>query len=138
MTIDELKMLLALNGNQRIPYAENEIFGNTPLYFYYITALTEKYDWVTQHALSVAGPLDDLDIKWLAFRYAYAIIGKRWPEAEKIIITNAHYSYHYSVNVIKGRWLEAEHIIASDLNYAIPYMERFGITTCAQMNSKLY
>ena len=34
--------------------------------------------------------------------------GKRWEEAESIILTSSFHSYLYVLYVIKGRWKEAE------------------------------
>ena len=46
--------------------------------------------------------------------YAKNVIGGRWPEAEKVIASDAYSAYLYAMYVIRGRWPEAEKVIASD------------------------
>jgi len=47
--------------------------------------------------------------------------GKRIPEIEKTIITNAFYSLNYAQKIIKGRWIEAENIIMTDPYHCFLY-----------------
>jgi hypothetical protein len=121
MTLDELKTLLALNGNVRIPYAEDEIFVDKELYLYYLEALCKEYEWYKYYT-----PLDDTEHAWLALNYSNYIIKGRWIEAESIIATDPHWAYHYAKDVIKGRWPEAEAVIASDPCWSYWYNLKFS------------
>jgi hypothetical protein len=148
MTLDELKMLLALNGNQRIPYAEEEIFADKILYKVYLVHL--------RHCVSdLVSFEEDIEVfSWLAFEYARMEIKGRWPEAETIIVTNAQasaqyayeilccrfaggeeaiskdawWAYWYAEEVIGGRFLEAEEVISNNPYYSCQYNDRFGTT----------
>lgn len=53
----------------------------------------------------------NIDNPHKAYLYAKNVIGKRWKEGEKIILTDAWSSYYYAFEVIKGRWKQAENII---------------------------
>ena len=44
-------------------------------------------------------------------------------ELEKIIATNAQYSYWYASDIIKERWEEGEKIIAKDIYYSFFYAQ---------------
>ena len=57
----------------------------------------------------------------VVYQYAKDAIKGRWPEAEKIIATDARWAYHYAENVIKGRFAEAEIFIATDAYNAFVY-----------------
>jgi hypothetical protein len=79
MTLDELKLLLALNDNQRIIYAEVEIFASKELYTCYLELLNKGYFWFNNHKIHY---------EWLACFYAHYVIKGRWPEAEALMKTN--------------------------------------------------
>jgi hypothetical protein len=118
MTLDELKTLLALNGQQRLPHLETEIFADITLYTCYLESLCSKYEWYRHYDTK-----DPLDIGWLVLSYAELVIQGRWPEAEHIIITTTvpHYAYLYAIDIINDRWPEAENLIATDLEKAFDY-----------------
>jgi hypothetical protein len=86
MTLDELKTLLALNGNQRILHLESEIFSNEEIYTYYINKLVEKDTAYYPNSYVV----------YLIYYYIHRIIRKRWPEAEDVIATNRSYADKYN------------------------------------------
>jgi hypothetical protein len=116
MTLDELKTLLALNGNQRLAHLESEIFANKDLCIQYLDGLSKKYVWA-------------FSLKYHMYRYpliAVRLSQDRWPEAERLIASNPVSVFYYARDVIKGRWLEAEAIIATDPEYAYRYNYLFG------------
>jgi hypothetical protein len=109
MTLDELKLLLTLNGQQRIPYAEEEIFFSKPLYTYYLEEISKNYNWFHAYDRECIS-----DLEWLACRYAKDVIKGRWLEVESVIATQPKTALLYALSVIEGRWPEAEAIIATD------------------------
>jgi hypothetical protein len=86
MTLDELKTLLALNGKQRIPYAEEEIFDNKDLYTCYLDEICKNTYWINQLTSTESGSLSAI-----AYLYAKLEIGSRWMEAEPVIATSNRY-----------------------------------------------
>jgi hypothetical protein len=78
MTLDELKTILVLNGNQRIPYAEVEIFENPKLTNIYLHSISSEYKWY--FGINYCS-----DVPWTAYRYAKNVIKGRWIEAEPLI-----------------------------------------------------
>jgi hypothetical protein len=97
MALDELKTLLALNGNQRIAHLEKEIFADEKLYTCYLESICSKY--VEYEAYEPGKPGD---LSWLAYMYAGEVIKGRWPEAEAVIATDRYWAYRYNVNVTFG------------------------------------
>jgi hypothetical protein len=81
MTLDELKMLLALNGNVRIPYAEEEIFTSKDLYTYYLIELSKDKPWFRY--FDITDP--SADTVFLIYRYSREILKVRWLEAECVV-----------------------------------------------------
>lgn len=75
MYIDELQVLLALNGNARLYHLETEIFANESLATTYTTALTPWYRSGKRLLLTQR-----------VYAYSRYIIGGRWPEAEECIM----------------------------------------------------
>lgn len=51
-----------------------------------------------------------------AYGYIYAshVLGRRWPEGEKAVMTHPSWARYYAAYVIRGRWPEAEATIATD------------------------
>lgn len=76
MTKDELKLLLSLNGGQRIFHLEQEIFASRSLSNTYLNTLCSQYQWYRP------GTSND----WLVYFYARNVIKWRWPEAEFLIL----------------------------------------------------
>ena len=58
-----------------------------------------------------------------SYYYALQVIKGRWPEAEKIIINNPESTYYYALYVIKGRWTEAENTISTNSEWAYYYAQ---------------
>jgi hypothetical protein len=112
MALDELKTLLALNGNARIPHLESEIFSDPDLYQFYFTKLSHStalgFDIITK-----------CDIARFVYMYA-DMMSFRWIEAEQFVSTQSGWATYYAINVIEDRWPEAEAAIFSD-----PYWCRF-------------
>ena len=44
--------------------------------------------------------------------YALDIIQDRWEEGEKVILSDPAFAYKYALDVIKGKWKEAEEILS--------------------------
>ncbi len=78
MKIDELKILLALNGNQRIEHLEAEIFANKKITTVYLHSLCKDFPWYK--------PTDSNAN--LADTYALYILNARWPLAERVIVSD--------------------------------------------------
>jgi hypothetical protein len=99
MTLNELKTLLALNGQQRIMYAENEIFGNIELTDAYLKSLCynvhikNRFRWRPNNNIR--------SIAWLAYWYAAHVIKGRWLEAEPLIKTDRNARNYYMGDVIQ-------------------------------------
>jgi hypothetical protein len=91
MTVDDLKMLLALNGNNRIPHLEEEIFTSEELYNCYICELSKGKMWYSQH-----NEIDGNNISLWLFFYAKYTMESRWPEAEHIIAKSRVVSNYYN------------------------------------------
>jgi hypothetical protein len=109
MPLDELKTLLALNGNARIPHLEDEIFANKELYTWYLVELNKDKEWFSEF-----DPCEPSDIIWLACSYANDVIKGRWTEAEVLIMADPWLACMYSEYLIEDRWPEAESVIATD------------------------
>lgn len=116
MTLNELKILLALHGSERLEYAEEEIFSDVELYTWYLERLCSKYGWYTYYRTTPC---------WVVFFYTTDIIKGPWPEAEQLILADTRCTFRYARDVIKGRWFEAEPFIATDREQASWYNRRF-------------
>jgi hypothetical protein len=116
MTVDELKTLLALNGQQRILYAEEEIFTNSELYTCYVL------EFGSRCRIKFNTP----NIAWITFRCAELLIKDRWPEAENLIASTPMSAYHYAYCILEQRWPEAESVIATNIWCAEQYNDAFG------------
>lgn len=121
MTLNELQILLALNGNERIEYAECEIFANIELYTCYLESICSDKWWMFDYDKDGTG-----ELAWLAYMYASDVIDDRWLEAEPIVVTDSKWTYYYAVRVIKSRWPEAEDVIATSGAYLHWYNDEFG------------
>ncbi len=82
---DELNVLLALNGNQRLLYLEEEIFSNRELACEYLHRLCEDFSWYSQ-CISFGHQLDPAPN--LVYYYAYFVLDTRWLSAEQFISNN--------------------------------------------------
>ena len=89
---EELKILLALNGNKRIPHMEEEIFANGYLTRIYLTRL-----------VAGIGDHDDPELfsnGYHIFYYARDVIKARWYEAEAAIKdTGWWYEYKHEFDI---------------------------------------
>lgn len=93
MTIDELQLLLTLNGNKRLPHLEEEIFANytkhaSTLAHVYLHNLCKDCKWY-----SIAHDDDTL-----VLHYALLELGSRWVEAECVI-----YEWKFWTNAYNSR-----------------------------------
>ena len=105
--LNELRVLLALNGNKRVPDLEAEIFANFATADFYLNSICKKYNWY-----DIESPISEL-----AYLYIAEEIHSPWPEAEPILLLTAEDAYYYAVYVLKARWPEAEAIIHTDSTY---------------------
>jgi hypothetical protein len=122
MLLDELKMLLALNGNRRIPHLEEEIFASKKLYTFY---LEELIDRKMPELMLYNIDSEYFNSPWLAYKYALDVIKSRWTEAEAVIATSPCWSCWYAIEVIGSRWPEAEWVIAAEREHANVYNDSF-------------
>ena len=106
----DIKLMIALAGNQRLPHLEADIFADFELTCCYLNTLCKDEDW-----------LEEVDTNYRSARAAYCysvhILDARWSEAEPIISGIPWIAMHYAVDVIKGRWPEGESAIASNATY---------------------
>ena len=91
--IDEIKTLIALTGNKRIPDLEAEIFADATLTKLYLHTLCKTQSWYIHYN----------SISFMAYAYAVGVMNTPWPEAESIIkidrdIRN-HYDLHFKVGL---------------------------------------
>lgn len=79
MNINEIELLLTLNGGKRIPHLEEEIF-------------TCKHVIILSYLRGISPPYhnNNIDTLFLIYVISADIIKGRWPEAEKIILLPAH------------------------------------------------
>lgn len=117
MTDDELGILLALNGNKRIEYLEEEIFSDTELVMVYLTALNND-GLVCYH---------ETDISAHIYFYVAEVIKGRWIVAEPYLIKSPSYASWYAEEILHKRWLEAEQYIMKDRYWWANYCNDFGI-----------
>lgn len=57
-----------------------------------------------------------------SYIYAQAILQGRFPAGEEAISKDAKYACHYAVDVIKGPWPEAEEVLARDPEFSMNYV----------------
>lgn len=103
MKLNELKILLALNGNKRLPELEEEIFSNEKFSFLYLNKVTRgvwtfDYGWDTFSHIT--------DCPEVIYVHAHEILKSRWIAAEHIIATDPYHAYYYAQDVINGRWTQ--------------------------------
>ena len=91
----DIKLMITLAGNQRLPHYEAAIFANHELTCYYFNALYQ--DVHCPH-------LTHIECARAAYGYARHVIKGRWPEAEPIIARNADYACRYAKHVIKSKY----------------------------------
>lgn len=101
---NEIKTIIALSGNRRLPELETEIFSDEELTTFYLTALRGNTSITPTNGN-------------IAFWYANKILKSRWHEAEDIIMKNPRYACWYAEDVIRGRWKEAEQYIIVDARW---------------------
>lgn len=82
---NELALMLALNGNRRLPHLEKEIFADIDLVRQYMGALT-LYDPSLHRC--VTG-----NLPYVVFCYIRYILQHRWPEAEPLIYDTPYWNY---------------------------------------------
>ena len=95
----QMKTIITLAGNRRLPHLEEEIFTNRVLTKFYLKQLCKDFTWC--NVSGCTGPE-------LAVTYAVDVLHGRWPEAEHLFVENPMLAYQYARHVIKGPWPEAE------------------------------
>ena len=126
--IDELKTVLVLAGNRRLPHLEEEIFADEELTTLYLTNFCKDLWWYTQLGVSTLGQCPIESMAHIAFCYAYYELKAAWPVAEPLITTNLLATHWYAVDLLKTRWLPGEAILKTDTDYWRSYTRLFGIT----------
>lgn len=104
ITINELKILLSLNGNQRLPHLEEEIFFSRELTVIYLERLLQEHD-------------AEINLK----------SNKNNTYSDYTITDVSRAIYVYSRNKIKGRWLIAERHLLPDTYWYKSYRRFFGL-----------
>ena len=74
----DIKLMITLAGNQRLPHYEAEIFADFELTSYYLNTLCKDVQWARVVETRVR-------CAQLASYYAEYVIKGRWPEAEAVI-----------------------------------------------------
>lgn len=100
ITLDELKLLLSLNGNQRLPHLESEIFSGTiEMRNFYLECMTRfRLDnrGLTEYvAFDHARIRGQYDAEWAVYMYSKLVIKGRWKEAECVFAINSTWWTEY-------------------------------------------
>ena len=90
----------------------SELMNTHPLHGFKFDVSKEEFD---------KKYLSNIDTAELAYDYCFKYNIKNNPELEKIIATNAEYSYRYAHYVLKDRFKLGEPIIATDPWYSYEY-----------------
>ena len=89
-TVTELKLLLALNGNSRLPHLEEEIFANSVLTVTYLYCLSRVF---ITNAYTMYDTVEDFVIlerqAWAVYYYCSLILKEPWEEAEVVLMNYA-------------------------------------------------
>ena len=86
----DIKLMITLAGNQRLPHLGADIFKDKELTCFYLRTLIKGFDgWDPI--------LTNKDCIWAAYYYAVEVIKGRWPEAEHLIARNGDYWRAYEV-----------------------------------------
>lgn len=122
MTEDEIKVVLALTSDKRLPDLEEAIFNSHELTRLYLSKIA-RIVWGR-------GDVDiDCNISSSVYVYTkYYMEGKRWFVAEPLILRSPEYTYHYACEIIKDRWPEAETLIEPGNYWWTQYKHYFKIS----------
>lgn len=122
LDVAQLQILISLSGDKRLPHLEEEIFSNKELIKIYLTVIRRIL--VNQYIQSDNNEsIDDTDNQCdIIYDYAeYVMKGERWIEAEHIMLQEPGWAYLYAKDIIKGRWPEAEMIISTSAHWKSRY-----------------
>lgn len=97
IVLEELKLLLSLNGDQRLPHLEKEIFTNRCLTVYYLERLIIDLNEGTQISIIRDKTKTTAnDLAWAVYIYSKYKIKDKWPIAEKFLSEDPHwYNCYY-------------------------------------------
>lgn len=110
MDYNELKLLLTLNSNERLPHMEEEIFADSDeIIHLYLYSICKATDWYLESDV-----IDDM-----IFFYARYTLQSRWPAAEATMKRCCQRRYYFPVD--SGRQLLDEH------SHWAQYSKEFGI-----------
>ena len=86
----DIKLMITLAGNQRLPLLEADIFADFELTWFYLNALSKGgcEEWYPKIPST-------FDCEWAAYYYARDVIKGRWPEAEGILLKNKYIAKLY-------------------------------------------
>ena len=88
--MNDIKLMITLAGNQRLPHLEAAIFADCEFTYFYLDALLKGENWYSGTIETKKG------CAWAAFWYAKYTIKGRWPEAEAVIASNTVYRGWYN------------------------------------------
>lgn len=105
ITPGELKVLLSLNGDKRIPELEVEIFSDTPLTYLYLTHMSQYMSdnrpHITLNELFKEDVIaSEKQAAWAIYWYCVYFLPNGWPEAEHIISKDRGWYKHYRVDIL--------------------------------------
>ena len=80
ITVDEIKLLMKLNGGQRLPHLENEIFSKFETGCAYLNEIRSKKLHISSASHGTCNP------GYTICAYALYVINGRWFEAEKFLL----------------------------------------------------
>ena len=86
---DDIKLMIAIAGNRRLPHLEVNIFADHELTCFYLTILCKDLYWwdpINTH----------LECAWAAYYYFKDVLRCRWPEAEALIASDEDYWAWYA------------------------------------------
>lgn len=78
MTLEELKLLLTLNGNKRIVHIEDQIFVDDELSLYYINAICINDALFEKRYEISKDPLTQDEVMWAIIRYTHQILSSSY------------------------------------------------------------
>lgn len=122
ITIRELKTLIILSGNKRLPDLESDIISDHELSTLYLDHILETL--LYGQRVPVFEKLIFADFE-LTKQYLAAVIDVKYPRHNDMTVFACPITC-YAIYVMKEKWTEAEHIILKDAYYSYRYAAEFG------------
>ena len=92
----DIKLMITLAGNQRLPHYEAAIFADLELTCFYLNTLCKDNEWICP-----CNTKADFDFVRVTCWYARRVIKGRWPEAETLIASDPGHVHKYAYHFIK-------------------------------------